>query len=182
MHVSRSNKILNDIRCNTQSYSNSFYPDGVRCWNNIGSVLRNSLNLKHFKRNILALVRPPSKKIFDIHNSLGLKRLYQLRVCLSPLYEHQWKHKFIEVTSNKCGTCNLSETNEHYLLYCTRFNDARRTLFRKILTLDISNFENLKSEEKTKLLLYGDVSLKDLVNKSLIEATIIFIDDSKRFS
>ena len=63
---SRSVNVINEIRCKSKSYSNSFYPDSIRCWNKIGPELRNSPNLKSFKRGILALVRPPPKRIFDI--------------------------------------------------------------------------------------------------------------------
>ena len=66
---SRSVNVINEIRCKSKSYSNSFYPDSIRCWNKIGPELRNSSNLKSFKLGILALVRPP-KKIFDIHDAI----------------------------------------------------------------------------------------------------------------
>ena len=59
---SRSVNVINEIRCKSKSYSNSFYPDNIRCWNKIGPELRNSPNLKSFKLGILALVRPPPKR------------------------------------------------------------------------------------------------------------------------
>ena len=182
IYGSRSQKVLNDIRCNTQSYSNSFYPDSVRSWNNIGAELRNSINLKKFKTNILALVRPPCKNIFDIQNPQGIRWIYQLRVGLSPLLDHKWKHNFSDIYSNKCEDCKLPETTEHYILHCTRFDDARHTLLNNVFTLDIPDFDKLKPEDKTKLLLYGDFSFLYLINKALIEATIKFVDDTKRFT
>ena len=60
----RSVNVLNEIRCKSKSYSSSFYPDSIRYWNKIGPELRNSPNLKSFKANILALVRPQYKSIF----------------------------------------------------------------------------------------------------------------------
>ena len=159
------------------NHRNSFYPDSVRSWNKIGSVLRNSINLKSFKTNILALVRPKSKSIFDIHN----KRLYQLRVGLSPLHDHKWTHKFSDTLSNKCVTCNRPENLEHYFLHCTRFVEARCTLLSFIMTLNIVNFGQSSSKDKIKLLLYGDTSLGNVVNKFVLEATIKFLNDSDRF-
>ena len=70
---SRSVNVINEIRYKSKSYSNSFYPDSIRCWNKIGPELRNSPNLKSFKLGILVLVRPPAKRIFDIHDLIGLK-------------------------------------------------------------------------------------------------------------
>ena len=37
--------VINEIRCKSKSYSNSFYPDSIRCWNKIGPELCNSPNL-----------------------------------------------------------------------------------------------------------------------------------------
>ena len=59
---SRSENVQNEIRCKSKSYSNSFYPDSIRCWNKIGPELCNSLNLKCFKSSILSLVRPPQRE------------------------------------------------------------------------------------------------------------------------
>ena len=81
----RSVNVINGIRCKSKSYSNSFYPDSIRCWNKIGPELRNSPNLKSFKLGILALVGPPPKRIFGIHDPIGMKWLFQLRVGLRPL-------------------------------------------------------------------------------------------------
>ena len=44
----RSVNVLNEIRCKSKSYSNSSYPDSIRCWNKVGTELRNSLILKSF--------------------------------------------------------------------------------------------------------------------------------------
>ena len=42
---SRTVNAINEIRCKSKSYSNSFYPYSIRCWNKIGPELRNSPNL-----------------------------------------------------------------------------------------------------------------------------------------
>ena len=82
---SRSVNVISGIKCKSKSYSNSFYSDSIRYWNKIGPELRNSPNLKSFKLGILALVRTPPKRIFDIHDPIGMKWLFQLRVGISPL-------------------------------------------------------------------------------------------------
>ena len=91
---SRSENVINEIRCKSKSYSNSFYPDTIRCWNKIGPELRNSPNLRSFKLRILALVRPPPKRIFNIHDPIGMKWHFQLRVVLSHLYARKLNHNF----------------------------------------------------------------------------------------
>ena len=153
----RSGNVLNEIRCNTNSYGNSFYPDSIKYWNKIGHILRDSINLQSFKRSILALVRPLLKRIFDIHDSLGMRWLFQLRIGLSPLYEHKRNHNFIDTPSDKCDVCNRTENLEHFFLHCTRFTEARRILLDFVQTLSV-NFDQLQSQEKIKVLLYGDNS------------------------
>ena len=121
---SRSVNVINEIRCKSKSYSNSFYPDSIRCWNKIGPELRNSPNLKSFKLGMLALVRLP-KKIFDIHDPIGMKWLFQLRVGLSPLQAHKNNHNFSDTPCDKCDVCKRIENLEHFFLHCIRFTGTR---------------------------------------------------------
>ena len=99
---SRSVNVINDIRCKSKSYSNSFYPDSIRCWNKIGPELRNSPNLKSFKLGILGLVRPTPKRIFGIHDPIGMKWLFQLRGVLSPLSAHKNNNNVSDTYCDKC--------------------------------------------------------------------------------
>ena len=85
-YSTRSEFVLHELKCHSDSFINSFYPDSVRCWNRLGHVLRDSPNLQSFKKCLLARYRPPApRSIFGIHDSLGIRRLFQLRVGLSPL-------------------------------------------------------------------------------------------------
>ena len=97
----RSSNVLKEISFNSFSYRNSFYPDSIRCWNKIGYSLRNSSSLSSFKSSLHAMYRPLPKSIFHIHDSLGVRWLYQLRVGLSPLNEHKMNHHFLDTPSDK---------------------------------------------------------------------------------
>ena len=77
--------------------------------------------------------------------------------------------------------CNRTESVEHFLLHCIRFTEARRTMLNVVLAINNVNFGRLQSNNKIKLLLYGDISLGNVVNKLLIKATINFLRDSERF-
>ena len=121
---SRSVNVINEIRCKSKSYSNSFHPDSIRCWNKIGPELRNSPNLQSLKLGILVLVRPPPKRIFGIHDPIGMKRLFQLKVGLSPFSAHN----FSDTPCDKCDVCERTENLGHFFLYCIRFTETRRTL------------------------------------------------------
>ena len=116
---------------------------------------------------------PPPKSVFGIHDSLGIRRIFQLRVGLSALLEHKSNHKFLDTPSNKCITCDR--------IYSTRFVAPRHLLFTSIKSLK-NNFELLDSRDKTKFLLYGDSSLDLATNKLLLKATLTFVADTERFS
>ena len=76
---------LHPVRCRTDRFSYSFYPDVVKSWNNLGPDLRKVETLSIFKSTVLKIIRPVKKSIFNIHNPNGLKYIYQLRVGLSSL-------------------------------------------------------------------------------------------------
>ena len=168
---SRSVNVINEIRCKSKSYSKSFYPDSIRCWNKIRPELCNSPNLKFSNLCILVLVRPP-KRIFDIHDPIGMKWLFQLRVELSPLYAHKKNHNFSDTLCDKCDVCKRTENLEHFFLNCTLLNS--------VLTLNV-NFNQLNPQNTTQLLLYGDTSFSDAINKLLLISTLKFLRDCGRF-
>ena len=180
-YPTRSDHELYEINCNTDAYRASFYPDSVRCWNRIGPDLRDSLSLNSFKKRLLAGYKPNPKPIYGIIDPIGTRRLYQLRLGLSPLLDHKKKYNFIDTPSNVCINCDLPETLEHFFLFCCRYILARNKLFSDVVPLK-SNFQSLKSSEKTKFLLYGDKSLSKGSSYLVLKATLTFLQDSGRFS
>ena len=177
----RSEYVFQELKCNTDTYRGSFYPESVKCWNRIGHQLRNSPNLKAFKTRLLAGYRSTPKSIFGIHDTIGVKRLFQLRVGLSPLIEHKKKHNFLDTPSNICTTCNSPENLEHFFLHCTRFSVARHEFLKTIILLN-RDFHLLEPKVKIKFLLYGDKSLSNITNKSVLKSSIKYLNDTKRFS
>jgi len=177
----RNQFVLSEIKFNTDSYRDSFYPDCIRSWNRLGDEFRNSPTLKCFKSKMIALYRPPCKSTFDIHDNEGIKWLYQLRVGLSPLNQHKNSHNFTDTPSNKCTACNTVEDTQHFLLNCSIYDESRNELFRSLNIL-LPNFFDLNDTYKTNLLLYGDKGLAYDVNKQILLKTLKFFKDTKRFS
>ena len=85
--------VYQNILCNTTRYMNSFFPNAVKLWNNIGDDFHSCNSIEIFKKNITNLIRPPSKSIYSIHDPKGLKCVFQLRVGLSPLRSHKKNYK-----------------------------------------------------------------------------------------
>ena len=176
----RSGQALSEISFSSDSYRNSFYPDTIRSWNNLGDHFRNSPNLLNLKNSLNAVVRPAPKSIYDIHDTVSVKWLYQLRVGLSPLKQHKRNHNFIDTPSENCSTCNVTEDTEHYLLACVNHEIHRDVLFRVVRNL-FPRFQILQSKEKVKVLLYGEVSLTNDINKQILLETLNFLKATKRF-
>ena len=66
-----------------------------------------------------------------MHNVTGIRNLTRLRVGFSPLNEHRFRHNF-DCLSPLC-VCGIgNEDNEHFLLHCPLFDNARRDLFGQL--------------------------------------------------
>ena len=61
-----------------------------------------------------------------------MKRLFQLRVRLSPLIHHKKLHYFKDTMSDIC-CCEMSiETTGHFLVYCDFYAEVRNNTFLAI--------------------------------------------------
>ena len=176
------NTILNshhEFRCRTSLFKYSFFPSTVISWNNLESVTRNCLSIRSFKQHLLPLIRPKSRQIFGIHDCLGIKRLFQLRVGLSALKSHKYRHNFQDTQSDLCDCRTNVEDTEHYLLHCPLFSSMRHSLINSI-NIVLNNYRNMNPTINSDLLLYGHNSLSSDENKNILLSTIKFIKESNR--
>ena len=156
----------------------------VNCWNNLGPDLRNVETLSKFKSTVIKIIRHEKRSIFNIHNSNGIKYIYQLRVGLSSLKFHKKAHNFVDTPVDTCLCSTGMETTEHFLLKCPFFNVHRDKLFSTVNPL-ISKMQPLTSVENSTLvniLLYGEKDLNLRENQSILKATINYILNTGRFS
>ena len=144
--------------------------------------MRGAASLSIFKTNILKIIRPTKKSLFNIHNPNGIRRIFQLRVGLSPLKSHKKRHNFQDTPDDRC-LCGKAETTQHFLLKCPIYNAHRLGLFQILnpILLD-NNLNNLNDIEMGSLLLYGHEKLSFLTNQTIIKANINFIERTTRFS
>ena len=122
------------------------------------------------------------KNVFNIHDPEGTKRLFQLRVGLSPLRYHKKRHNFKDSPSDTC-ICGMSvETAEHFLIYCNLYNEVRVNLFQVINPiLETKHLELPKHGSLVHFLLYGHANLSVELNTAVLTATITYIHRSARF-
>ena len=75
-------------------FKNYFFPSTVIEWNRLDPNLRSATSLSVFKKNLLKFVRSLPKSVFNCHSCKGIKYLTRLRLGLSYLHEHKFKHSF----------------------------------------------------------------------------------------
>ena len=157
-------------------FKNILFPSAILEWNKLDPSLRNSASYNVFKNSILKFIRPSPNKIFQCHNPKGIKLVARLKLDLSHLREHKFKHS-IQDTLNPL--CSDIKTTCHYFLHCPSFHAERSTLPNNINEIDSTIF-NKSESVVTRTLLYGDESFKDEVNLLILNATIDFVLSTNR--
>ena len=180
--VTRSACAIPPINAKRDYFRNSFYPNAIDSWNKLDPTLKEANSLSIFKSNTLKRFRLPKKSIYDIHDPKGIKRLYQLRVGLSPLREHKKRKNFKDTPTATCICQAAAETTEHFLFYCNRYGEMRinmRSVTDPIIEANGLNIPNDKMLGKFHL--YGHETLSYDENKSVLNATLKYIHVTKRF-
>ena len=142
--------------------------------------IRNSESLNVLKNSLLKFIRPSGNSVINCHNPRGVKLLTRLRLGLSHLREHKFKHGFQDSLNPICSCGNDIETLAHFLPYCTHYSNERSTFLNTIRNINKHIFDN-NDLQITETLLYGDSSLDDKSNTLLLNATIDFPFVTKRF-
>ena len=172
---------ISNIKTRSNFFRDSFFPSTITEWNKLDRDIRNSDSLKVFKLSLLKFVGPVGNSVFKINNPYGLKLLTRLRLGLSHLRYHKFRHNFQDCINPIC-VCGLEiETTTHFLLHCPLFQCARQSLLTNIKKIDESILKK-HDELITKTLLYGDDKFDLSCNKSIISLTIEFIVSTERFS
>ena len=126
----------------------------------------------------MRIIKPEKKSIFNIH-SPNLRYLFQLRGGLSALKAHKHRHKFKDTPSDACICGNGSESTLHFLLLCPLFKTYREKLFETIDPI-LKNLNIVPDNAfLSKFLLYGNENLNPLQNRSILEATLDYIHNTK---
>ena len=173
---------------------NSFFPNAVCAWNIFIGNFELMPSIVQLKDYINSLIRPNVKSIFGIYDPAGIRFIFQLRLRLSPLRSHKWRHNFIDTTSDIChckqGVENTdhfllycssytTQSTDHFLLYCSSYITQRASLIVSTNEIILTNGLNDYSHQ-SNFYLYGHSSLSVSDNKKIMLATITFIKDSQR--
>ena len=126
-------------------------------------------------------IRPVQSNIYHIFDPKGLKFLNRLRLGLSHLNEHIFRHHFQNCLNPPCS-CSLEiEDTCHYLLHYQHFSNHRIYLMNSVKSV-IINFESMTDNRKQDILLYGDSRFDENKNTIILQVIINHLKNSERFS
>ena len=157
---------------------NSFFRSTIKEWNDLDPHIRKSKSISIFKSNILKVIRPKPNNVYYCHNPKAIRLLTKLRLGLSYLHKHKFKHSFQDCFNPFCFCGNEIETSTHYLLHCPTNTNERMTLLNKIKRINCSLLE-FSDTVVTKILLFGDNTLSDASNTLILNSTIDYIISTK---
>ena len=161
-------------------FRNSYFPSIVTEWNNLYKSIKNSESFSIFKKNILQFIGPSPNSVFNCHDPKGVKLLARLRLGLSHLYDHKFKHRFQDPLNPICNCGTNVETTTHYLLHWPLFSDERLFLINRIRNIG-NNILNLNYSRFSEVPLFGHSSFNNTNNTSVLNTTIEYIVSSSRF-
>ena len=165
----------------TERFQSSFFPYTSMKWNELDPTICNLPSLISFKKALLEFIRPTPSPIYNVHHPHGLMLLTRLRVGLSHLREHKFRHNFNDTVDPFCSCrSNAVETTEHYLLHCSNFSLLRKDLIDNLQNNGIP-FYPYNGCFLTNLLLYGNGSFDNVSNQNILSSVIHFCIQSKRF-
>ena len=115
-----------------------------------------------------------------MHNPHEIKLLTRLRVGLSYLREHKFRHNFQDSLDPFCNCGRHIETTIHFFLHCSNYSNQRKTLFEKIINMKRSLL-NQNDSIIVETLHFGSNGLNDEENAWIIRSTIEYIITTERF-
>ena len=136
--------------------------------------LRSAASLGVFKKNLLKFIRPSPNSVFNCHKGKGIKYLTRLRLGLSHLREHKFKHSFQDTLNPFC-LCGLDvETNTRFFLCYPVFSNQRCILLGTVNNI-VTSLTNTCDSILTYLFLFGKASLDTSANTFILNATMNYI-------
>ena len=131
----RNQDVTGRLNARTENFKSTFYPNCLSEWNKPEPELRLAPSIAVFKKKLLSIIRPPAKSVYGIHDPKGLSHLTQLRVGLSKLNFHKFKHNFRDSINPMCPTSDGIEDTEQFLLFCPSFDAQRQDLLAGMVEL-----------------------------------------------
>ena len=144
--------------------------------------VRESPSVSILKKKLFSQIRPPANSVYGIHNPKGIAYLTQLRVGLSKLNFHKFKHDFKDTVNPMCSINDDIEDTEHFLLLCNSFTEHRHNLLAGVNdVLEAYGYSEAPENNILQLLLYGNKNLPLEANRLILNETMNYIFETERF-
>ena len=172
---------LGPYYCWAGIFSYSFFPYTTVQWNKLDANFKNVKSSMCFRNSLLEIGRSVQNSIYKVFNTLGIKFLTRLRLWLSHLNEHKFKHNFQNCLNPLCS-CSLEvESTIHFFLYCNFFDKFQQILLKTVEKI-IKDISHLNNDLLINQLMYWSPSYSFEENNKIINASIKHVLDMKRFS
>ena len=126
--------------------------------------IRNVTSYSVFRQHLLKKIRPCPNNLYDIHDPLGVKLLTRIRLGLSHLREHKFRHNFQDTVNPLC-TCSLEiEDTNHFFLRCLNFSTCRTTFLNELNIIGPSLI-SLNDNEFVEILIFGNPNFSNDINQ-----------------
>ena len=175
----RSNENVTTFYCRTDVFKYSYFPYTILEWNKLDVQIRRSKSFLSFKNSLLKIGQPTAKATCNIHNPIGLKFFARLKLGISNLSEHKFKHNFQDCV-NPLSSCSLEIESLSHSFCSHHFTNIRSTLLDDLQSVDI-NIPSFSENNLVDLLFYGSPTFNSNQNNK-IQSSISFIINYERFS
>ena len=149
-------------------------------WNKPGLNIRNSESLISVKGKIVKFTRPSENSVFFRNNPKAIQLLTRLKLALSHLQEHKFRHNFQDTLNPICNCGENIESSCHYLLHCSLYTNERLAFRNDVQDIYDSILE-LNDSHIVEVLLHGKKFLYFSSNANILNATIDFLLNTERF-
>ena len=114
----RNSNNIKQVFFRSEYFANSFFLYTIKESNKLSLEMCNSELYSIFKKSLLKFTRTIPNSLFSVADICGIELLTRLRVGLSHLREHKFRHTFQD-TINPLYSCSLEiELTSHFFLHC----------------------------------------------------------------
>ena len=123
-------------------------------------------------------MRPSSNFFYNCHNPFGIKYITRIRLGLSHLREHKFKHSFQDSINPICNCGNDVESATHFFLHYPLYSNERCTLLSSLSKIDHKLLDSTDTS-LAQILLFGNSSFTTIDNTKIMNLTIDFVLSTK---
>ena len=148
-------------------------------WNKLNQNIHNSESLNIFKKTLLKLIRPSGNTNFNCHNPKGVRLLTSLRLGLSYLHKHKFKHRFQNSLTQFAAVVKMLKSR--LISFFTVLIIQMKESLLNIIGSTGGNILTRSYFKVTETFLYGDNDSNSITNTLIFNATTDFLIATERF-